>query len=242
MGRPRTDGWRHCLRVRESRGPVWLGSIDHACRAAAAIRQRRRRLATEQGDLWSAPRGHTRIRRKKMTHTKTANRILVDIPADETRPFILIDGSTIHLVLPSVEELGHVVQSFIGSPATRAFLRLELDFDFRCPACLRWYVETTDIDGHRHVLDFAVNDDALYFDAEHDDEVYGYSESSSGRGRAHELADLELERFGLPGGVLYLDGTRSLRVSQRLTETTGTLTWAALLYEQANINSYTWTM
>jgi len=174
-----------------------------------------------------------------LSHPTKPNYALVSagVP-DVAKPQILLDTSTVHFILPKDHAAIKTVRGIArASELTRSFLMLEID-GLKEEWCeMFWLTEHADSRRNRHGFKLSVSKADIHHAGDPTD---ARAELSFGSFTKHELHPRELERFGLSGGSLGYEGTRTLKVWRRVSHRYGAGKCAALLYEQTGLGSYAW--
>ena len=152
-----------------------------------------------------------------------------------SKPTMIINGSTVHVVLghddATLAEVGAALENALPS---RSYLLIESDIELDETLALHWYSERKNADGHRYVLqlvDLIENVRA---------EFNGHSESSIGVCTEHLLADSELAHFGLTTGSLLFEGTRTVQVWRAHPALSGAATPVTRLFLDTGVHCYHW--
>ena len=100
-----------------------------------------------------------------------------------------------------------------------------------------WLSEHADSRGHRHGFKCSVKLPDIHHAGDPTD---AHSELSFGPYTEHDLHPCELERFGLSGGSLSYEGTRTLKVWRRVSQRCGVAACVTLVYAQTRLGYYAW--
>jgi len=150
-------------------------------------------------------------------------------------PTMIIDGSTVHVVLASDDQCLPAVMAAPQIPSSsRNYLLVDIDEDMGASVALHWHREHTDVNGHRHVLHLTTSIENVRA------EYSGHSENSIGQCIEHELAGGELARFGLTAGSLLFSGTRTVQVWHAQPATCGAVTPVTRVFLQTGVHFYLW--
>ena len=164
---------------------------------------------------------------------------LIGLDPQTSLPLLLIEGSTVHLVLGAgafalielIEEMER------AEDISRAYLLYEFDGTTEQPCTIRWFTEFTDISSVRQAATMIFDYAGITFLGA---QSHGVSEHSFGTDTSLQLDASVLGRFGLNGGTLWHDGTRTLRVWRLVDGAASGPAGAELIHEHAQLSHFSW--
>lgn len=154
---------------------------------------------------------------------------------DVRQPTLIIDGSTVHVVLSHDDTcLLAVMVAMQAASSSRSYLLVDIDEDAGATVAVHWHHEHTDVHGHQHVLHLSEAIENVRA------EYSGHSENSIGQCTEHLLAESELARFGLTTGAMAFEGTRTVQVWCAHPTTSATATPVTRVFVQTGVHCYLW--